>query len=53
MAAEQLIAYAARVRELLRANPATPETGLAPAFQQLLTDLLRELPRGGGNHRFS
>ena len=32
--------YARRVRELLRANPDTPETGLAPAFQQLLTELL-------------
>lgn len=36
--------YARRVRELLRANPDTPETGLAPAFQQLLTELLPQLP---------
>lgn len=48
MAAEQLIAYAARIRELLRANPNTPETGLAPAFQQLVTDLLPVLPAGPG-----
>lgn len=48
MAAEQLIAYAARIRELLRANPNTPETGLAPAFQQLVTDLLPLLPAGQG-----
>lgn len=48
MASEQLIAYAARVRELLRANPNTPETGLAPAFQQLVTDLLPILPAGPG-----
>lgn len=44
MAADQLKAYARRVRELLRANPNTPETGLAPAFQQLLINLLPELP---------
>ena len=36
--------YARRVRELLRANSDTPETGLAPAFQQLLTELLPHLP---------
>jgi hypothetical protein len=30
-----LKAYAKTIRELLRANPNTPETGLAPAFQQL------------------
>lgn len=40
--------YARRIRELLRANPATPETGLAPAFQQLLTDLLPLLPNPPG-----
>jgi hypothetical protein len=48
MAAEQLIAYAARIRELLRANPNTPETGLAPAFQKLISDLLPALPAGPG-----
>jgi hypothetical protein len=48
MAAVQLIAYAARIRELLRANPNTPETGLAPAFQKLFTDLLPLLPAGPG-----
>jgi hypothetical protein len=35
--------YARRIRELLRANPNTPETGLAPAFQQLVTSLLPTL----------
>lgn len=44
MAVQALQNYARRVRELLRANPATPETGLAPAFQQLLADLLPLLP---------
>lgn len=37
-------AYAKTIRELLRANPNTPETGLAPAFQQLLTNLMPHLP---------
>jgi hypothetical protein len=44
MPIQQLQAYARRVRELLRANPNTPETGLAPAFQQLVTQLLPLLP---------
>src|SRR5437868_2614710 len=48
MATEQLIAYAARIRTLLRANPSTPEPGLAPAFQQLITDLLPGVPAGTG-----
>lgn len=48
MSSEQLIAYAARIRELLRANPSTPEDGLAPAFQQLITHLLPLLPTGSG-----
>ena len=48
MTAEQLIKYAARIRELLRANPSIPENGLAPAFQQLVTDLLPVLPAGPG-----
>ena len=48
MAADQLIVYAARIRELLRANPNTPEDGLAPAFQRLVTDLLPLLPTGSG-----
>lgn len=43
MATEQIKAYARRIRDLLRANPHTPETGLAPAFQQLVTDLLPDL----------
>lgn len=48
MPAEQLIAYAARIRELLRANPSTPETGLAPSFQELVTSLLPLLPTAAG-----
>lgn len=36
--------YAKRIRDLLRANANTPETGLAPAFQQLVTELLPLLP---------
>jgi hypothetical protein len=35
---------ACRVRALLRANPDTPETGLAPTFQQLVENLLPLLP---------
>ncbi|MEA1084222.1 type ISP restriction/modification enzyme [Sphingomonas sp. CD22] len=36
--------YAGRIRDLLRANRMTPETGLAPAFQQLITELLADIP---------
>ena len=36
--------YARSVRNKLRANRATPETGLAPAFQRLIEDLLPTLP---------
>jgi hypothetical protein len=36
--------YAQRIQDLLRANANTPETGLAPAFQQLITELLPLLP---------
>lgn len=32
--------YAHRIRELLRANPAAPETAIAPAFQELVERLL-------------
>lgn len=39
-----LQAYAKRIRDLLRANPQTPETGLAPAFQQLVAALLPGIP---------
>lgn len=41
---EALKIYARGVRELLRANPATPETGLAPQFQRLVETLLPDLP---------
>ena len=36
--------YAQRIRELRRASADVPETGLAPAFQQLLEGLLALLP---------
>ena len=36
--------YALGVRNKLRANRATPETGLAPVFQRLIEDLLPTLP---------
>ena len=36
--------YAARIREKLRANANTPETGLAPDFQRLVAELLPLLP---------
>lgn len=36
--------YAKGVRDLLRANPATPETGLAPTFHTLVVTLLPLLP---------
>lgn len=48
MAVEQLITYAARIRELLRANPNTSEPALAPAFQKLVSDLLPSVPGGTG-----
>lgn len=44
MTVELLQAYARRIRELRRANPDVPETALAPAFQQLLDQLIRRLP---------
>lgn len=39
-----LHSYAQRIRDKLRANAATPETGLAPDFQRLVADLLPTLP---------
>jgi hypothetical protein len=44
MSTDVLKAYAQRIREKLRANPNTPETGLAPDFQRLVEDLLPLLP---------
>lgn len=44
MPIQHLQAYARRIRQSLRANPAIPENGLAPAFQRLVTDLLPLLP---------
>jgi hypothetical protein len=42
--AELLKTYARRIRELRRANADVPETGLAPAFQELLQGLIPLLP---------
>jgi len=39
-----LQAFARRVRDARRADAAVPETGLAPAFQQLVEGLLPHLP---------
>ncbi|KPF73287.1 hypothetical protein IP88_09465 [alpha proteobacterium AAP81b] len=44
MSIELLQRYAGRIRDKLRANADTPETGLAPDFQTLVTDLLPGLP---------
>ena len=44
MTADILKSYARTIRDKLRANPATPETGLAPTFQQLIEKLLPTLP---------
>lgn len=44
MPTQALQAYARNIRALLLANPATPETGLAPAFQRLVDDLLPLIP---------
>lgn len=44
MPTEALKAYARGIRRLLRANPRTAETGLAPQFQRLLEALLPDLP---------
>lgn len=44
MPVEHFKAYARRIRELLRVHPATNEPALAPAFQQLLTNLIPTLP---------
>jgi len=42
--ADLLKTYASRIRELRRANADVPETGLAPAFQDLLQGLIPLLP---------
>lgn len=44
MSIEYFKAYARRIRVLLRAHSNTPETGLAPSFQQLLNELIPTLP---------
>ncbi len=40
--------YARRIRELRRADAAVPETGLAPAFQRLLGQLIAAVPVAPG-----
>ena len=47
-ATELLQVYARRIRQLRRANAEVPETGLAPAFQQLLEGLIGLQPAGAG-----
>lgn len=47
-ATDLLQAYAKRIRDLRRANSDVPETGLAPAFQQLLQGLIALQPAGAG-----
>ena len=43
MSSPHLCTYAQRIRNKLRANANTPETGLAPDFQTLIADLLPTL----------
>lgn len=44
MTVEHLKTYARGIRALLRANPAAPETALAPHFQQLVGAILQQVP---------
>lgn len=44
MITNTLKSYARGIRDKLRGNPATPETGLAPTFQRLIEDILPTLP---------
>ena len=43
---DHLLRYAQRIRDLRRAHATVQEPALAPAFQELLTGLLGELPEG-------
>ena len=45
---DYLLRYAARIRSLRRAHPAVQEPAIAPAFQELLSHLLDEVPGGLG-----
>lgn len=45
-AVDHLLRYAQRIRDLRRAHATVQEPALAPAFQELLTGLLGELPEG-------
>ena len=47
-ATELLLRYAQRVRDLRRAHAAVQEPAVAPAFQDLLSGLLAQLPGGSG-----
>ena len=48
MVADHLLRYAQRIRDLRRAHRAVQEPAIAPAFQELLTALLAQLPGGSG-----
>ena len=43
---DHLLSYAQRIRDLRRAHAAVQEPALAPAFQDLLSSILAELPVG-------
>ncbi|MBB1499618.1 type ISP restriction/modification enzyme [Paracoccus sp. MC1862] len=45
---DHLLRYAQRIRDLCRAHAAVQEPALAPAFQELLTNILAEIPGGAG-----
>ena len=45
---DHLLRYARRIRDLRRAHPAVQEPAVAPAFQELLSNLLAEIPGGAG-----
>ena len=45
---DHLLHYARRIRDLRRAHAAVSEPALAPAFQELLSSLLAEMPASAG-----
>ena len=45
---DHLLRYARRIRDLRRAHAAVQEPAVAPAFQDLLSGLLAEMPGGAG-----
>ena len=48
MVVEHLLRYAQRIRDLRRAHRTVQEPAIAPAFQELLSALLAQLPGGSG-----